>query len=160
MNPLLVGIVGLLKAGNYLLNKGVADLDMEQYYEQIGERSNPIVWIAGHMTNSRYNALKMLRVEAEFSWQETFKRGSRYHPDRDYPTVEELLEAWQSGSEVLIEKVSQLEEAELSRKLPAKFPHGDNTVMGMLSFIVFHESHHMGQISYIRRCIGLEGLVK
>ena len=57
------------------------------------------------------------------------------------------------------DKLAQVSESELTKELDYKLPHGDNTVRGALIFFAYHEAWHFGQIAYVRKCLGMEGLV-
>ena len=42
-------------------------------------------------------------------------------------------------------------EAELSESNVHRFPLGDSTRLGLIAFLVQHDSYHLGQIAFLRR---------
>ena len=51
-----------------------------------------------------------------------------------------------------------MEEEQLSRPLEKPMPDGANTVAGLVRFMCFHESYHIGQLGLLRRLLGKPGL--
>ena len=45
-------------------------------------------------------------------------------------------------------------EAELSESNVHRFPLGDSTRLGLIAFLVQHDSYHLGQIAFLRRQLG------
>ncbi len=55
------------------------------------DHSNPMIWIAGHVLNSRADLARYLKIEAHCPWSELFERHSQLQPAAAYPDVEEIL---------------------------------------------------------------------
>ncbi len=53
---------------------------------------------------------------------------------------------------------NNLPDAALSSPAPAKMPVNDDTLGGMLAFIMHHEAYHIGQLSLLRRILGKEAM--
>jgi len=39
-------------------------------------------------------------------------------------------------------------------------PQGDETLRGMVAFLVFHEAYHVGQIGYLKKQLGYAPLIR
>ena len=102
----------------------------------------------------------MLGEEAEFPWPEIFDRGSVFSSEAKYPNIAKMKAVWKDISEKLYAAVEKLSTEELTKELPYNYPHNDNTVSGVLQFIMFHETYHVGKISLLRSSLGYEGLIK
>ena len=152
-------LIGMLKLGDYLFDKATKDLNEDQARHQGGDVANPILWIAGHIANSRFGALKLLGVEAGSDLGDGFTRGAQYDAGADYPSLSTIREAWQRASEQLVAKLESMDEAALQQDSGSEWPHGDNSLSGALHFLAWHESYHCGQLGQIRRSLDLEGLV-
>jgi uncharacterized damage-inducible protein DinB len=55
-------------------------------------------------------------------------------------------------------RFEELTDADLAAKAPFQFPVDDDTILGVIAFMAMHESYHIGQLSAIRRQLGLPGL--
>jgi uncharacterized damage-inducible protein DinB len=54
----------------------------------------------------------------------------------------------------LAEVLGDLEGGALERTGAHRFPVGDSTPIGMLTFLAQHDSYHVGQAAFIRRQLG------
>ncbi len=157
MNSKLITSSEIFKANYNLLNEIFSKLDEETANRRISENTNPIIHIAGHITNYRFALLKRLGENSSFRWEETFKRGAG-RSDM-YPSPHQIKEEFNAVSEKLMKKLEALNDTDLDTVLPVKGPFNDNTVLGIISFMSFHESYHMGQCAFIYKEIFNEGLV-
>ena len=78
---------------------------------------------------------------------------------RDYPAVDQLRTAWATSSTRLVQAVSTLSDEGLSAPSPIARPHGEQTLLDALRFLVWHETLHLGQVSMLRSHQGLTPLV-
>jgi uncharacterized damage-inducible protein DinB len=51
-----------------------------------------------------------------------------------------------------------MNESKLQEKVRFKFPIEDNTKFGALTFMVQHETYHIGQLGILRRALGLPAM--
>lgn len=157
MNPSIAAVLELYKFDNSLFLDRIGSLENQLVIKRITENSNPIIWISGHLTNTRYHVLELLGTKIEFPWPKIFEHG--FDPATEYPDISKIKDSWIEISDKLIEKVEQVADSHLLKELHYKLPHNDNTVRGAIIFFAYHESWHLGQISYIRKCLELDGLV-
>ncbi|MCG8605085.1 DinB family protein [bacterium] len=125
--------------------------------KRVSETASPILWIAGHLTGVRFHVTSLLGGTKPFLWLKLFDKP--FDPSRSYPTISEITTAWNEVANDLVDKMNQAPDDLLTKKLEYKLPHGDHTVRGACIFFAYHESWHLGQIAYIRKCFDLEGLV-
>lgn len=76
----------------------------------------------------------------------------------DFPTVDEILGAWERVSAELGPALEEMTAEALASDAPFSFPVDDDTLLGMLAFLTQHEVYHVGQIGMIRRAHGLAPL--
>ena len=157
MNSKLITSSEIFKANFKLLNQIFSRLNEDNANQRISENTNPIIHIVGHITNYRFVLLNRLGENSSFIWEETFKRGAR-RSDK-YPSPHQIKEEFDGVSEKLMKKLEILDDAALEVELPARNPFNDNSVLGIISFMSFHESYHLGQCSLIYKEIFNEGLV-
>ena len=111
------------------------------------------MWVAGHLVVHRAAALKYLGGEWQTSWSELFKRGAQRTDDDQYPPIDEIKSAWQEVSEKLFSLLSNPEEDVSKTALPGP-PSFDGKVSGQVAFLAFHETYHVGQVSYLKKWLG------
>jgi hypothetical protein len=121
--------------------------------------ANPALWILGHIAVVRRSLGRRIGLEIEAEdWEAAFGKGS----DREAPLPglgkEVLLQAIVSRHEELMRSIGGLSQERLSADSGHKYPDGSNDVYGMISFLAWHEAYHLGQIGFIRSCLGKSGL--
>lgn len=158
MNPAMQTVARTYELGNRLFMGGVATLDDADARRIVADNTNPVIWLAGHLLNSRKYLLGLFGDERELTWEMKFR--DKYDPSTDYPPMSELVDTWTSISDALHAKIKQADDEQLAREITWDLPNGDKTVRGALLFYSFHEAWHLGQIAYALRGMGKDGLVR
>jgi hypothetical protein len=147
-----------------LFNNVLEGIEDNKGSERLNDHVNHLQWIAGHLTNSRYSIASMLDISMHFPFKETYTDFTapppfNRHIDASvkYPSLTEIKKYWNSLGDVLVEKLSNLGEEKLASASPFAVPIG-KTLLDMFSFIASHESYHIGQMSIIRKYLGLEAM--
>ena len=150
-------ILGLLEFNHQLFIEKIRSLTDQQAMDRPSTNANPILWIAGHLTNSRVHISELLGGKLEYPWMPLFK--DAFDPEAKYPGLGELDQAWQEASKHIHERLKTCTEADLSEEISYQLPHGQKDLRGALVFWLYHEAWHLGQISYLRKCQGMEGFM-
>lgn len=159
MDPVVASFAPLLAVNSYLLNKSLDGLSEEEVWRRPSDHSNPILWIAGHMTWSRNGLLTLLGGVAEpLSWGPMFERYEHLRDLGAYPPQADIVGAIKRVNEKLKARMEAITDVELSAPSPRSFPNRDNTVRGAIAFLVYHDTYHLGQIAYLRRWLGYPGV--
>jgi hypothetical protein len=151
----VVQIFGL-NTGIYL--KALDGLDEEAARRQVLPQTNPLLWIAGHLATTRFGIATMAGRERPLPWGKIFHR-SAVLDVAALPPLARVREAWQEISDLVVPRLYELTSAELAALAPRPFPIEDKSLRGAITFLSYHEGYHIGQMSYIRRSLGLSGLV-
>ncbi len=159
MNPRLVPFAALYRSSEVLFEKALAGLTREQGLSRVGDGTNPPLWIAAHLATSRYGLGQLIGLGRPRPWGERFTRGSEVGELSAIPEADEIRSAWTSVSEALGPRLAQLTDAELDAPSPRKLPIEDASVLGAIGFLAYHEAYHIGQMAFVRRALGLGGLV-
>jgi hypothetical protein len=101
----------------------------------------------------------MLGVKKDVAWQEFFRKGSKGDDFSRYPKLAEVRQVWQEITPQLVQVLEAASDEQLSAPAPRDFPVADKTMRGAILFLAFHEAYHVGQMSYLRKCLGKDGLV-
>ncbi len=159
MNPRVAPLAALYGSSDELFRKALAGLTREQGLARLGDHSNPLLWIAAHLTTTRYGFAQLISLPLERPWGGAFTRGSEVGELSRIPDAAEILAAWDALRSPLATRLRELTDAELDAPAPRNFPTSDKSVLGGMAFLAYHEDYHIGQIALIRKSLGLGGLV-
>lgn len=144
----------------HLFEKVLKGLGQKELMRSPGADSNPMIWVAGHVVQSRATLLHMLGVKKETPWGELFSRGaSRPEDITRYPKIEEILSVWNEMAGGLMGRLNALTEQDLEKEAPLELPGPDKTIRNAITFLAFHETFHIGQMAYLSKWLGRGQLV-
>jgi len=144
-----------------LFNNVLEDIEDNKGLERVSEEVNHLQWIAGHLTNSRYNFAPMLGINASFPYKDLYTDGTKPPPNNraidasiKYPSLTEIKKYWNDLGNAFAEKTAAMKDEQINSGIPFAVPIGGNTVLDLLAFLASHESYHIGQMSIIRKHLG------
>ena len=124
------------------------------------DRNNAILWIAGHVVQTRAMILQLLGEPVDTGWGKLFDRGAPAAnvagADR-YPSRSEIERVMREITPRLHAKLASLDEKYLAGPARMQVP-GTKTMADELAFFALHESYHVGQLAYVRKGLGYAGL--
>jgi hypothetical protein len=137
-----------------LFIKAMSGVDAEEAMRRPGELSNPLLWLAGHVTHFRTRLLTLVGVPRDFPWGSLFDTGAKVGPASLYPKPDDITAVWEELSELLVQRLSTLTEADLATPPAARVPSTDATLRGAIGYFSLHEAYHVGQMGYVRKWLG------
>jgi len=133
--------------------------------DRLTDHINHLQWIAGHLTASRNGIGGLVGLEPTFPYKEVYSDPTQPPPGNraidasiTYPQLSEILFYWNGFASAFTEAVSKLGDEQLAMELPVNTPIRDKTLLGLLGFVGSHESYHIGQMSIIRKYLGLSAM--
>ena len=147
-------VSGMFRTNTDIINKAIADVRPEDWFRKPGDDSNHLMWLLGHVVVHRGLVLKTLGGQWDRSWASLFVRGSERVDEAEYPSVNEMLEAWNQISEQLKTALREAPEEVLNRPAPEGPPSFDKKLSGNVAFLAFHDAYHTGQLSFLRKWLG------
>ena len=147
-------ITGMFKANAGILEKAMQAIPAEQWFAKPAEGSNHLMWIAGHVVVHRAKVLKMLGSPWSAPWESLFARGAQQAAPEQYPEAAEIQRAWSEVSAKLYPSLSNAPAEVLDKAVPEKTPSFNGKVGGSIAFLGFHETYHVGQITYLKKWLG------
>lgn len=159
MDPAIAPSVTLYAVNNRLFEEALKGLSHEQLLMSPSEAANPILWIAGHVANTRFGLSAMLGMKLHRPWGDMFNRSAVRPGAAAYPDLGVILAAWNEVTAGLMARFEALTDAELRAPSPQPLPTPDRSMRGAIAFLAHHEAYHLGQMAYVRKCLGLPGLV-
>lgn len=121
---------------------------------------NHALWVAGHLARSDDDFLTVLsgsKSPLPPKWKELFGTGSKPMASAaDYPDLKEILAALSERRQALVTWLKSLDEAKLRSPLPEDWRDFAPTHAALATSIVWHEGVHAGQLTSIRKALGLK----
>ena len=159
----------LLTAGFAVAQSTVAlnleGISHEQSLERPSPGGNCLNWIAGHILASRDVLLSHFGESPFLSKEEAapYDRGAPpLGPGDSCVDLDRIREGLRRTSETLLSRLKSLCSGELEEMLDPSLlpvPMSPPTRGALLTFFLFHESYHCGQLGMGRRLVGKEGQI-
>ena len=147
-------VAGMFKFNTDIINKAIADVSPEHWFKKPGDDSNHLMFVLGHLVVHRGHTLKTLGVDFDNPWAELFARGVERVADAEYPSIDEMRVAWNQVSDKLSATLKQPNADVLAQDAPKGPPSFDGKIAGTVAFFAFHDTYHVGQVSYLRKWLG------
>jgi hypothetical protein len=139
------------------LEQAPEGLSYEELWRTPTSHNNPILWVAGHIVQTRATVLQMLGHSADTGWGTLFDRGAKIGDRSQYPSATDMTRVMREVNPRLRAALATITEPELIRSASLPIP-GIDILMDELAFFALHESYHVGQLAYIRKSLGYPGL--
>ena len=147
-------IKGMFKVNTDIISMAIADVKEEDWLRTPGDDSNHLLWLLGHVVVHRGVVLKTVGADWDASWRSLFVRGSERVEAAQYPSIEEMREAWSQVSEQIKTTLNESPAEVLDKPVPEGSLSFDKKISGQVAFLAFHDSYHTGQISFLRKWLG------
>jgi uncharacterized damage-inducible protein DinB len=149
----------------YAAQANTQDVSHEESVTPPPNGGNTINWILGHILASR-DVLAARLGDTPFLTEEETKlygRGSApVGPDTPCAPFERLLEGLAASTPALQRRLDAMTEEDLAMELEQSafpVPVEVHTLGSLLTFLLFHESYHVGQLGIVRRTLGKPGVI-
>jgi uncharacterized damage-inducible protein DinB len=149
----------MYRQNDTLLTRSIGGLTPSEFQTRPSDTTNSVFWIVGHTVWSRSMALKFLGSMWTRPWLELFARGAKVEAPEQYPSLDEVLTAWKDVSAALAKAMEEVPSEAMTAAAPEKSPSFDGKIGGMVSFLAYHETYHVGQLAFLRKWLGHEGAV-
>jgi uncharacterized damage-inducible protein DinB len=154
MEPEVAPLGALYDLNTDLLLNCLDDLTDAEAQQRLAAGGNSVTFLASHLVDSRHFLVTRLG-------QPLANPLARYLADvrsieeiGDLPTLDEIRPAWSEISAHLHAVLDRLTAAELRESNVHKFPLTDKSRLGMITFLIQHDSYHLGQVAFLRRQLG------
>ncbi len=121
--------------------------------------ANHAAWVMGHLASAdNYFATTLGERESvlDKSWDELFGMGSEVKDDPSaYPSLDDLKAGLERARQALIETFKSMDEQKLQSPTPEDWRNFAPTYAAVMPSVAFHEGFHAGQLSAVRRSLGL-----
>lgn len=160
MSPVAAPIATIFAINDAFVWQALSGLTQEQLWKAPTDRNNGLLWIAGHVVQTRALVLKLLGEPVDTGWGTLFDRGAQAATVADagrFPSGSEIERVMREVTPRLHAKLASLDDTSLAAPARLQVP-GTKTVADELAFFALHDSYHVGQLSYVRKGLGYPGL--
>lgn len=119
---------------------------------------NSAAFIAAHLVDSRYWMLGLLGDQQASPLKGAKGGFNNINDVTSYPPLAEIQTAWNQVGQALDRQLNAATPAQLDAIHDLGFTMGDNSLLGILTFMAQHESYHLGQLGLLRKHAGLEAM--
>lgn len=159
MEPGVAAIAEQFRVSTNLFVKALEGLDRTALRSRVGPQSNPPIWIAGHLAQSRVRIINILGGERPQPWTGMFDTGSVIGDMARYPEANVIIDRWAALSEELMDRLERVTAEQLEGAPPPRVASPDGTLRGALALLAFHDGYHVGQLGFVRKWLGFSPLL-
>jgi len=158
-HPLVAPVSFIFSLNDSLADRAFIGVAPDDLWKRPTPNTNGMLWIFGHMAAVRARMLGALGEEFDPGLGDAFGRGAALQDVSAYPSREKINEASREVNRRLFAKLATLTEADLSKPAQGPRPNAVQTVGEQIAFFALHDSYHVGQLGYVRKALGLPGVV-
>lgn len=154
MDPRVSPLASQFSLNATMLRRALDGLDAGTAARRPVENVNPLAFLAVHVVDARAYLVGILGGDASHDWSEIFAAARRFEDLDPVPTPQQLLSTFDILAGRLDARLESIDAESLDQPSGESFPTGDESVLGAISFLAFHESYHIGQIALLHRAVG------
>ena len=158
MDGRIAPLAEILRLNTVLFRNCLDGLSDQQAATRPTDATNSAAFIAAHLASSRFFLLNTLGVEHRDPLASYFDGRKGIDEIAELPTLREIEDAWSKGAHLLRDRLDALTSAEADAPSSVRFPLANGTLLGTLTFLVQHDSYHLGQLSLLRKYCGLPAM--
>lgn len=157
MDPRIAPLAEILRLNTKLFNNCLNGLSEEQARERPAPAANSAAYVAAHLAESRFYLLGLMGAKRPSPLGDRVGWKS-LDEITDWPSLEETRAAFVEGGEALEQRLRAMTPAQADAPVDTQFPVETRTPLGLLAFLVQHDSYHLGQLSLLRKSCGLPAM--
>jgi len=136
-----------------LYNNVLEGIDDTAASNRLRDSVNHVTWVAGHILAARWSLNTLAGVDDPNPYEDLFGHGKSIDDAADYPSLDALREKFNSISPRILNALENAPDEVLDSPKPVDVPIADDTMAGMLAFLMHHEAYHIGQLGILRKYI-------
>lgn len=144
----------ILELNTDLLLNCLDGLSDDEARQRLAGGGNTLAFLAAHLTDTRHFLAQRLEHPLANPLSRYLAQASSIEDILEWPTLAEQRGWWRAVSRHLLDVLSARTAEELRRPNVHRFPMEDSTELGLIAFLVQHDSYHIGQMGFLRRQLG------
>lgn len=158
MDPRVAPLADILRLNTKLFRNCLDGMSDEQANVRPSPGANNTVFVAAHVADSRFFLLKVLGVDLANPLAPYLAKAKSIDDVTRFPTLSEIHSAWTAASHALRGRLDAISPTEWDERCGERFPAADQSMLGAVTFLVQHDSYHVGQLAMLRRQVGLPAM--
>jgi uncharacterized damage-inducible protein DinB len=154
MEPQLAPLAAILDLNTDLLLNTLDGLEDEDVRIRLPGGGNSLAFLAAHLTDSRHFLADRIGHPLANPLAPYLAEARTIEDITAWPSLGELCDAWCAVSAHVQMALESMAAADLAQANAVRFPLADGTQLGMITFLVQHDSYHLGQMAFLRRQLG------
>lgn len=154
MNDRIAPLYEIMALNTRLFRNTLAGVDDASAQIRPGPEANNMTFIAVHLLDARAWMARFLGLQYRHPFEDELASVTSIDDVERFPELESIVTAWNDVSGRLGERLPSLTGEEIERESEQEFPIGDRSVLGGMTFLLQHESFHIGQLALLRRLLG------
>jgi DinB superfamily len=140
------------------LRQSVQGLSDEDWLLRLDNRGNHLLWIVGHVAWARTMLPGRLGAAWTTPWMGLYARGAKCVESPECPSPRQALTARGRDLHATERRVDRGDRRAAGYPAATKGPpSADGKLSGMVNFLAFHETYHVGQAAYLGTWLGRTG---
>jgi uncharacterized damage-inducible protein DinB len=157
MDPRVAPLADILRLNTRLFRNCLDGLTEETAALRPSAQTNSAAFVAAHVADARFLILRVVGQDRRSPLAARLGGARTIADVKQMPSLAEIREAWTAGSHALRDALEGLAPAALDGPSAAAFPPAQ-TMLGALTFLVQHDSYHIGQLALLRKHAGLPAM--
>jgi uncharacterized damage-inducible protein DinB len=154
MEPQVAPLAALYDLNTDLLLNCLDGLSDAEAQQRLAAGGNSVTFLAAHLIDTRHFLVARLEHPLPNPLARYLADVRSIEEIRELPSLEEIRTTWPAISSHVQEVLAGLTSGELAEPNMHRFPVDDSTRLGLIAFLVQHDSYHLGQIAFLRRQLG------
>ena len=121
-NSVVAPIAMIFAFSDSFVLQALEGLMHEELWRHLTASNNPLLWVAGHIVQTRAMVLQMLGEQVETGWGSLFDRGAKIGNPQDYPSGPEVVRVMGEISPRLHTALAALPDEQLNRLASLPIP--------------------------------------
>ena len=159
MDPRVAPLADILRLNTKLFRNCLDGLADATARLRPSPTANSAAFVAAHVADSRFFLLRVVGGSQEKGPLAKWLDGAKGIDDlKELPPLADVQAAWTAASHALRTQLDALTAQALDGPPSARFPAGGATMLSALTFLVQHDSYHVGQLALLRKQSGLPAM--
>ncbi len=118
---------------------------------RLSEVTSSFLFVASHIVDARSYLVQLVGGAADLPLVGRLRSVERIEDLSSPPTISELLEAWDVLATSFLRCLPRLSTQDLNCESMDRMPVCNRSVLGALTFLLQHESYHLGQMAMLKK---------
>jgi hypothetical protein len=150
------GLIGLFDMQTNFFYSVLDDISATDMHNRLDTKANHIAWLAGSLVQQRYEMAAGLLTGLEYKQTayDLFKDNQGIKDDVTYPSAVQYMKDWENISPLLYDALLNADAEKLNSEV--EIPGMKISFFELISFSIYREANHIGQMALWRRLLGYE----